>query len=83
MKKVMLFFACAALVGLSGCSKKEKNTVVGTVIGAAAGAGIGGAAGGPAGAAAGGVVGGLTGGLIGNSVTHDDERHDHDDHMRK
>lgn len=75
MKKVMLFLACAALVGLSGCSKKEKNTAVGAVIGGAAGAGIGGAAGGPVGAAAGGAAGGIFGGLIGNSTADDD--HDH------
>jgi len=82
MKKAMLFLACVALVGLSGCSKKERNTVVGTVIGAAAGAGIGAAAGGPVGAAAGGVTGGLVGGLIGNSTAHDDERNGNHPHQK-
>ena len=74
MKKIMLFLACVSIIGLTGCSKKEKRTAAGTLIGAAAGAGIGAAAGGIGGAAAGGVIGGLTGGLIGNATTKDEPK---------
>lgn len=67
-----LTFLGAAVLFLSGCTKKEK-TIGGALIGAGAGAGIGAAVGDGTGAAIGAVTGGVAGGFIGHSLGDDDE----------
>ena len=69
---VCLAFLGAAVLFLSGCTKKEK-TVGGALIGAGAGAGIGAAVGDGTGAAIGAITGGVAGGLIGHSLGDDED----------